>query len=145
MCIAVDGSSASHRLQLAIPGWIGSLECPNCSSHDVHRSQRYGLYEGLVFRMARRAPFRCENCHLRFSAFWPRHPLSTKMAHTSLASYLGIPEAQQSKFNCAEIITLVVTVVILLGVRLVMWLTRPVNPIEPPTVSRALACHSGAA
>jgi hypothetical protein len=54
------------------------------------------------------------------------------MAHTSLASYLGISNAQQSKFNRAVIITLVVIVVILLGVQLVMWLTRPVNPIEPP-------------
>jgi hypothetical protein len=67
------------------------------------------------------------------------------MAHTSLASYLGISNAQLSKFNRAVIITLVVILLIWLGVRLVMWLTRPVNPIEPPTVSKALACHSGAA
>lgn len=132
MCIAVDGSSASHRLQLAIPGWIDSTECPNCKSHNVRRSRRRGLYEGLVLRIVLRAPFRCESCQKRFRTFWPRHPLSRKMAHTSLASYLGISNAQQSKFNRAVIITLVVIVVILLGVQLVMWLTRPVNPIEPP-------------
>jgi hypothetical protein len=105
------------------------MECPNCKSHNVRRSQRRGLYEGVILRIASRAPFRCESCRLRFRAFSPHHRFHRHGAHRSLASFLGFPRTQQSRFERTLVFIFVGILAILFGIWLATWLARQDRPI----------------
>jgi hypothetical protein len=107
------------------------MECPKCKSHNIRRSQRRGLYEGLVLRMLLYAPFRCQNCQERFRAFAPgHHSQYGKHTHHSLAGYLGLPKAKQARFGRAFKIALIALLLILLGVWLALWSSKPSRPAE---------------
>ena len=100
------------------------MECPNCKSHNVRRSQRRGLYEGLILRIASRAPFRCESCRLRFRAHSSRHSFHRHRAHRSLASFLGFPRTQQGRFERTLVFVFVGILAILFGIWLATWLAK---------------------
>lgn len=110
------------------------MECPNCKSHDIRRSGRRGFYEGLVLRMALRAPFQCQKCQNRFRAFAPGHR-SHHGHHTrhTLAAYLGLPRTGRVKFGRAFTIILVALLLIVLGVWLALWFAQ--QPSRPPESS----------
>ncbi len=45
---------------------VGVRVCPYCSSVEVRRSGRRGLYERLILRMLFLCPYRCEKCGRRY-------------------------------------------------------------------------------
>jgi transposase-like protein len=45
------------------------MECPACESTNVHRSRRAGMVERWVLSPAFIAPYRCSDCHARFTRF----------------------------------------------------------------------------
>jgi hypothetical protein len=101
------------------------MECPSCKSHDIRRSVRSGLYEGLVLRIACCAPFQCQKCQNRFRAFAPGHRRRYGYhTHHTLAGFLGLPKAQRVKFDRAFKIILIALLLILLGVRLALWFAQ---------------------
>lgn len=40
--------------------------CPGCGSHDVHRSQRWGVIECALLPLLLVRPYRCERCDFRY-------------------------------------------------------------------------------
>ena len=107
------------------------MECPKCEAHDIRRSQRHGLYEGLVMRMVFFAPFRCQKCQNRFWAFASgHHSHSRQHTHKTLAGFLGLPKAKQAKFDRTFKIALVALLLILFGVWLALWSAKSPHPAE---------------
>ena len=107
------------------------MECPKCKSHDIRRSVRRGLYEGLVLRMALCAPFHCQKCQTRFRAFAPGHRSHHgHHTHHTLAGFLGLPREGRVKFGRTFIIILVALLLILLGVWLALWAAKPSHAPE---------------
>ena len=58
--------------------------CPRCGSDRIRRAARRGLTEGILLRIAGRAPFRCFACGANIGiTHWPR-----------LLDFWGLPNLQ---------------------------------------------------
>jgi hypothetical protein len=64
---AVFSRSLTGRKSFMRSTLTGRPTCPQCGSVSVRRSHRRGIWERLVSAVLR-YPFRCEDCHYRFSA-----------------------------------------------------------------------------
>jgi hypothetical protein len=51
---------------------------------------RRGLYEGVVLRLIRQAPFRCGHCQMRFFDRWDGPPKDARRSRHSVLTYLGL-------------------------------------------------------
>jgi hypothetical protein len=59
-------------LQTAVQGLLRHVfQCPACGRHGARRSQRTGFLENVV-SLVYCYPFRCVECHHRFTAFSAR-------------------------------------------------------------------------
>jgi transposase-like protein len=70
------------------------LSCPSCGSHNVRRSLRKGIREGLLLRITLRAPYRCFNCGTRFQASSTAQGYGKRKPHKSLLGFLGFRRNQ---------------------------------------------------
>ena len=104
-------------------------QCPKCASTDVRPSRRRGLKEGLLLRLARRAPFRCRSCASRFIASFPRHARSPGDKRKSLAHFLGFSHEEVSKINRKLVLALILVGLILVAIYLIFYLSAP--PPDP--------------
>jgi transposase-like protein len=108
------------------------VNCPNCNSQNVRRSLRRGIYQGLIQRLILRAPYRCEACGRRFSAFSIRGHSSSRKHHT-LAGWLGIRGKQKSRFTRRLSVAVIVVVFLVLAVWIVLYVAEPRAPMQPVT------------
>jgi hypothetical protein len=52
--------------------WAHTRRCPYCGSHNVCRSNRYDIFEKIIFPIFLLRPFRCLKCEVRHYDFVSR-------------------------------------------------------------------------
>jgi hypothetical protein len=77
-----------------------------------------------------RAPYRCESCRLRFSAFSIGGNSSSRKHH-SLAGWLGIRGNQKGRFTRRLTVAVLVIVFLVLAVWIVLYLAEPRASVLP--------------
>ena len=82
--------------------------CPRCGSDRIRRAARRGLTEGILLRIAGRAPFRCFACGKRFVDDWSGQKWRKVGHHRSLANYIGLRRRQRFKLMLLALGALVV-------------------------------------
>ncbi len=108
---------------------VGPMRCSKCGSDRVRRSMRRGIYESLILRLIRYAPFRCFGCGSRFVASQRGHRFGQRKKRASISSYLGYRASERHEPKMllgmfAAALTLMLAVV---------WLIlRLVTPSLPP-------------
>jgi hypothetical protein len=100
------------------------MKCHSCGSEKVRRSQRQGIREGILLRLALAAPYRCHDCDSRFIVFDGRCGNLLWNREESFAEFIGLRgrdyEVRRWIFNAT--ITL-----ILLGIA-ITFLLRIIRP-----------------
>jgi hypothetical protein len=79
-----------------------------------------------------RAPYRCESCGRRFSAFSIEGHSSSRKHHT-LGGWLGIRGREKSRFTRRLTVAVLVIVFLVLAVWMVLYLAEPRAPVQPIT------------
>jgi hypothetical protein len=114
------------------------MECPHCKSHNLRRSHRRGLWEGLILRIILRAPFRCGDCNKRFWGFSrDPHFRRSKKPH-SFAGYLGIYGKQKKKLKKLLLLLVILIIGSIFAFYFALYLADKINHPSPPPEAQAV-------
>ncbi|MCB1941122.1 MAG: hypothetical protein KDI53_03595 [Candidatus Accumulibacter sp.] len=105
------------------------MKCPSCFSEDVRRSRRRGPKEGTALRLKHQAPFRCQECGLRFIEKVEDGDPSAAPRRLSIADYLGLRGWARRAFSDHMILGTLVTV--LLALLIGLFFAVALGWIEP--------------
>jgi len=112
-----------------------SPRCPACGREHTNRSRRSGYRETIVLRMLGRAPWRCRDCGLRFTA--PSEAeIESGRRHRTLAGYLGIRDPKERHRLNQRLLGLIAAIsALFLALGLLRYCASDTRPPEPPSGS----------
>jgi hypothetical protein len=103
------------------------MNCPRCGKSSIRRSARRGIREGLVLRLARKAPFRCQECSYRFTASLDGHHIERKRGDGGIAAFLGLRRGQLRKIRLT-----VYSLLVIVFLLLVIQIAARLIPVQRP-------------